>query len=235
MNAGYVNIIDRFTRGKSTRTDYRTLLKLSNATRVEAIKAFEQLSLRLSQSSLVSFEKSKRERHSSFKKQKGKSAAVLRSRISTTPRRRGRPKSTPELPPKRTAGSPKASQALVLRPKTQEKTSKTLKPPSRSQQGPDARPRQKVQTASNAREMSVAREDSLLSPTTPSLARSNRISMMSFASDSTKIGEIPERKLSKPLVLNTEGENHLANTAFPLAPWTKPEKPRSRFMRLFRK
>ena len=199
------------------------------------MKTFEQLSLRLSQSSLALSEKSKRERHSSSKKQKRKSAAVLRSSIGATHRRHGRPKSAPELPLKQAAGSPKTSQALVLRPKAQEKTSKMLNLPNKQQQGLEARPRQRVQTVSNARETSVAMEDSLLSPKMSSLARSNRISMMSFASDSTKIGEIPERKLPRPLGLNTEGENHLADTAFPLAPWTKPEKPRSRFMRLFRK
>jgi hypothetical protein len=59
--------------------------------------------------------------------------------------------------------------------------------------------------------------------------------MMSFASDSTKLGEIPERKIPRPAMLNPENKDYLADTAFPLAPWTKPEKPRSRFMRLFRR
>lgn len=235
LNAGYVNIIDRFTRGESTRTDYRTLMKLSNASRGEAMKTFKQLSLRLSQTSPALSEKSKHERHSSSRKQKRKSAAALSSSIGASHRPIDRPKSTPESPRKRTVRGPKTSQALALRPKAREKTSKMLNFPNKQQQGLEARPRQRVQSVSNAGKTSVTMEKSLLSPTMPSFVRSNRISMMSFASDSTKIGEIPERKLPRPLVLNTEGENHLANTAFPLAPWTKPEKPKSRFMRLFRK
>lgn len=235
LNAGYVNIIDRFTRGESTRADYRTLVNLSNASRAEAMKTFEQLTLRLSQTSLALSEKSKPERHSSSKKQKKKPTTALRNSTSTTHRRHGRLKSAPELPLKRTSGSPKSFQALVLRPKAQEVKSKMVELPDKPQEGLNARPRHSPRIVSNAREIPVAMEESLLSPTRPNLARSKRISIMSFASDSTKIGEIPERKLPRPLMLNSEGENHMADTAFPLAPWTKPEKPKSRFMRLFRK
>jgi hypothetical protein len=53
LNAGFVSVIERFTRGRSTSTDYQALLNLSNASRMEAINTFEQLSQRLSRSSLA--------------------------------------------------------------------------------------------------------------------------------------------------------------------------------------
>jgi hypothetical protein len=72
------------------------------------------------------------------------------------------------------------------------------------------------------------------SPTVPD----NRISVISFASDSTKLGEIPDRKWFRRGILGDDnGQSYLSDTAFPRATWRQrePEKPRSRFMRLFRK
>jgi hypothetical protein len=56
---------------------------------------------------------------------------------------------------------------------------------------------------------------------------------MSFASDSTKIGEIPEHKWTRPAML--EDGKFSVTTYYPLEPYQEPEKQRSRFMRLFRR
>lgn len=58
------------------------------------------------------------------------------------------------------------------------------------------------------------------------------MSLMSFASDSTKLGEIPERKWTRVVA---EDSTRLSGTAYPLSPWQEEQKPRSRFMRLFKK
>ena len=51
LNVGFVSVMERFTRGYSTREDYQALVNLSNSSRVQAISTFEQLSERLSPSS----------------------------------------------------------------------------------------------------------------------------------------------------------------------------------------
>jgi hypothetical protein len=56
----------------------------------------------------------------------------------------------------------------------------------------------------------------------------NRKSIMSFASDSTKLGEIPEHKWTRP-------GNFPITTYYPCEQYQEPEKPRSRFMRLFKR
>ena len=63
----------------------------------------------------------------------------------------------------------------------------------------------------------------------------NRKSMMSFASDSTKIGEIPERKWANPAMFDTGNSAFPITPYYPLGPYQEPEKQRSRFMRLFRR
>jgi hypothetical protein len=54
---------------------------------------------------------------------------------------------------------------------------------------------------------------------------------MSFGSDSTKIGEIPEHKWAR----QPDGGIFPVRTYYPLEPYQEPEKPRSRFMRLFKR
>lgn len=59
---------------------------------------------------------------------------------------------------------------------------------------------------------------------------------MSFASDSTKLGEIPEHKWTKPHALFEDGDFKFpVTTYYPLEPYQDQEKKRARFMRLFRR
>ncbi|KIN06073.1 hypothetical protein OIDMADRAFT_176179 [Oidiodendron maius Zn] len=71
LNAAFMSIIERFTKGRSTREDYHTLMSLSNASRLEAMRTFEQLSKRLPQSALSltpQTKSSERHTHSSQKR-----------------------------------------------------------------------------------------------------------------------------------------------------------------------
>jgi len=63
----------------------------------------------------------------------------------------------------------------------------------------------------------------------------NRKSIMSFASDSTKLGEIPEHKWARSAMYEDVNVKFPVRTYYPLEPYQEPEKQRSRFMRLFRK
>lgn len=56
---------------------------------------------------------------------------------------------------------------------------------------------------------------------------------MSFASDSTKLGEIPERKWGRNADL--DGGQFTITPYYPMEPYQEPEKPRSRLRRLFGK
>lgn len=66
----------------------------------------------------------------------------------------------------------------------------------------------------------------------------NRKSIMSFASDSTKLGEIPEYKWMRPAMFESVGENREVQfpvtTFYPMEPWQEPEKRRGRLRKLFR-
>jgi hypothetical protein len=215
LNAGFVSIIDRFTRGESTRTDYQTLVNLSNASKVEAIKTFEQLSARISRSSVaISISKPKRKTHSGSK---GKKAGFSQSSGSS---HSGRPepvrsRSAPELSLKQTALGPATAHGWV-RPKGQKSGRKRAIDPS----------------SSRRKSVPHGRQEPLAPEPLPLPGPENRMSIMSFASDSTKLGEIPERRGA---TANLGNQENFTSTVFPLAPWKRPEKPRSRFMRLFGK
>jgi len=169
--------------------------------------------------------KPKRKAHSSSKSQKTATSQASGSSHA----RRTRPthsRSAPELSIKQTALGPATTQGWV-RPKGQGRK-KQINPGS-SRQKSDLHDHPK----SLAAEPVTLPTGNKHAPSPPlHTSPGNRMSIMSFASGSTKIGEIPERKGA---IYSPEGQEYLANTVFPLAPWKRPEKPRSRFMRLFKK
>ena len=63
----------------------------------------------------------------------------------------------------------------------------------------------------------------------------DRKSIMSFASNSTKLGEIPEHKWTTPPVFEGGEVIFPVRAYFPLDSYQAPEKPRSRFMKFFRR
>ena len=203
-------------------------MNLSNASRVEAIKTFEQLSARISRSSVaLSTTKPKRKTQSSSKGQK---AASSRSSGSSHSGRPGpvRSRSAPELSLKQTALGPATTQGWV-RPKGQKWGRKRVIDPSSPRRKSDPHGPQKPLAAEPTIPPVVKKHAP--SPL-PLPGPDNRMSIMSFASDSTKLGEIPERRGA---TVNPDNQEYFTSTVFPLAPWKRPEKPRSRFMRLFGK
>lgn len=201
-------------------------MNLSNASRVEAIKTFEQLSARISQPSLaLSATKSKLRSHRSSKSKNAAASQTSRGGHE----KRSRPthsRSAPELSIN-TAPEPATAQWAV-RPKAQKRKGQINPGSARRKSHPHVHPK-----SLSAESVAFRSDGKHSSSPSPPLGPSNRMSIMSFASDSTKIGEIPERKGAQRSPDDDQG--YLANTVFPLAPWKRPEKSRSRFMRLFRK
>ncbi|KAH8791468.1 hypothetical protein BGZ57DRAFT_591245 [Hyaloscypha finlandica] len=234
LNAGFVSVIERFTRGRSTSTDYQALLNLSNASRMEAINTFEQLSHRLSRSSLALIlsgtERPLAKRRTHQRRRKTSSSSTGHAKHS-------RSKSAPDLSvtplgPANTGGwvRPKSGRKLSSDSKlsgasgssTPRRSSpKTHCPkPSTSTQRTSPPSSGRVTTQPRRTPAGDAKMD-------------NRNSIRSFATDSTKLGEIPEHKWAQPAMLGS-GQFPIKRY-YPLEPYQEPEKQRSRFMRFFRR
>jgi hypothetical protein len=214
---------------------------------MEAIHTFEQLSQRLSQSSLAlvpSNKHNEKRRH----KRKAKSASSLGNV------KHARSKSAPQL--SITPLGPATSDGWV-RPKPGRKLSADSKSsgiasPKRRSAAPRAPsspqslslPAPPSQRPAALLPLPIPRsthphQDTTSSaqtqrPIVPPPRPNNRKSVMSFASDSTKLGEIPEHKWTRPGMF-VEGGQFPVRTYYPLEPYQEPEKPRSRLMRLFRR
>ncbi|TVY22594.1 hypothetical protein LHYA1_G008768 [Lachnellula hyalina] len=226
LSTGFLSIIERFTKVGSTSSDYQVLLNLSNTTRNETIQTFDQLSKRLSSSSLALApgKQSSDTRHSrNGHRYKTKKSTVQHTRTKNSPdvsvTRNGwvRPKSN-----KNRSSDSKS-------PRTTETKRKAAAVPPKA---PLPAPQTLLTYPSGPYPISP--------PHPPHLSRrETRKSIMSFASDSTKLGEIPEHKWTRPpIVYETggfDGAGFPVTTYYPLQPYQEPVKPRSRFMRMFRK
>lgn len=219
LNAGFVSVIERFTRGKSTNTDYTALMNLSNASRLETLSTFEHLAKRLSQSSLALVPPS------SYSEKRTRSGHKRKAK---------KPSSANTLKPGRSNNAPSLSISSTgwVRPKPNRKSS------SGSKSSGSSTPK-----CSSAKYHSPTRSPRATKIVSPSQQRSslprpkvdNRKSIVSFASDSTKLGEIPEYKWRTPPIYDDGNVNFPVQTYYPLEPYQEPEKQRSRFMRLFRR
>jgi hypothetical protein len=206
--------------------DYQTLVNLSNVSRIEAINTFGQLSTRLSHSQLALSSEEAKFKRKRGAQEKGSSSSLKKERQRST---HSRSKSAPDLSITMTALGPTSSKGWV-RPKPRRNASSTS---TKSQSSALASPKKSLQPQhrSESAGIPITSHRHRNPRSTPVLdaeqvsRHSHRHSIMSFASDSTKLGEIPERHWSKP--------NLPTPTAFPLTPFREPHKPRSRFMRLF--
>ncbi|TVY85547.1 hypothetical protein LSUE1_G000076 [Lachnellula suecica] len=219
LTTGFLSVIERFTKGRSSTSDYQALLNLSNTTRNETIHTFSQLSSRLSNSSFVSAPSNEPlKRHTV-----GKTSPRIETRKPTT--RHTRAKSAPDLSV--TPLGP-ASSSGWIRPKPGRRR------PSKSQSLSSIDSRRKETSpkpiSSTPQQLSAPTSAPQLTHRHSSSRRENRKSIMSFASDSTKLGEIPEYKWARP-----RDDQFPITTYYPLELYEEPVKSRSRFMRLFRK
>lgn len=241
LNAGFVSMIGKLIRREITRSDYKKLVDLSNSSRDEAIDAFEQLSGRLSQSVGALLGRKKNQPRASGKSAGPKASPSRRSMTSSPVH--SRPKRASESSVGKTILGPSAPQGWAS-PRGERSAStkpNSLQAPSHSRLRAPAKskPRshagsQKSKAKSSSTALPTQARHPLISPS-PYVSTS-RISLVSFASDSTKLGEIPDRKW--PAGNDDDVRKACPNgTALPLTPSGEDElkKPRSRFLRLFRK
>lgn len=194
--------------------DYGSLVLLSNASRAEAIKAFDQLSRRLdsgpsrtSVASAPTASKHKRKHRSSSStasSKNGRSGPSKEPSGSTqTPQERGR---TDEQKwrddRKKLAGLLSAPVPALATPPVTAPTA--AGPQSWTPSGPSR------------------------------TAVSNRISFASVSTDSTKLGEIPQRKLRLRYAYDSTSEEYNVPPVFPLKPYETPVKEK-KFLGLFRR
>ncbi|APA10651.1 hypothetical protein sscle_06g054210 [Sclerotinia sclerotiorum 1980 UF-70] len=205
LNTAFTSAIVSFSRGKVKSSDREALIKLSNESRVETINTLNELSKRISVSS-----------------------SSLTSRDALTETKHGRRKRdqnlVPTVPTKPTALGlatrdgwvrSKSSKKGAAKPKTH--AGKASVTESRGEQKP--MPSQPVDV--------VRKRDPIPMPRT---ATENRKSGFSFASDSTKLGEIPEHRLARLLATSEHNDTgyYMHTVAYPLAPY-QPEPQKRRF------
>jgi len=237
LNAGFVSVIERFTKGRSTSTDYQALQNLSNASRMEAIHTFEQLANRLSRSSLTLLPANKQHERLRHERKSSKNSSSAVGHV-----RHARSKSAPEL-----AVTPLGyanSEGWVRSKPGRKRTSDSSRHRGTSTRKRSSVRRQPQNSPRQANPASIPRSEPSPAlplikappPPPPPRARTeNRKSIMSFASDSTKLGEIPEHRWNRPAMFGTADGNFPVTAFYPLEPHQEPEKPRSRLMRLFRR
>jgi hypothetical protein len=119
-----------------------------------------------------------------------------------------------------------------------EKTSKATKgDPERTRKSPPSSSPTPPKTPGKEPQIrtSLAIKPSPRSPKSPNKAMPNRISILSFSSDSTKLGEIPERKWRSVMhysAADPDGDEYNVRPVFPLKPYTVEVRER-RFFGLF--
>ncbi|RDL40377.1 uncharacterized protein BP5553_00356 [Venustampulla echinocandica] len=228
LTTGFLSIIERFSTGKSTPSDYQALLDLSDTTRSETINTFDRLSKRLSASSLVPAGTSKastsrpRTRHHN---------GVERSAVKHSGH--GRARSAPNLS---TTPLGPATAAGWIRPRhTKKRTSSSSKSDSLPSSPNPKRPVRALPAPPLPQQAAKPTHHSQTPRRVP-LQKQNRQSIMSFASDSTKLGEIPEHKwTTRPAVFESGDIGFPVTPYYPIKQWQEPVKQRSRFMRLFKR
>jgi hypothetical protein len=202
---------------------------------MDAINTFEELSRRLSRSSLALVPSSTNKdlaKHRTHQRRRKTSSSTGHTRHSHS-------KSAPVLSP--TPLGPANTDGWV-RPKSRRKLSTDSKSvglsgtstPRRS--SPKTHSPQPSTSTKRTSPMSLERVTMQPRRTTAdhTTRPDNRNSINSFATDSTKLGEIPEHKWARPIMVGS-GQFPIRRY-YPLEPYhQEPEKQRSRLMRFFRR
>ncbi|KAF7930821.1 hypothetical protein EAE99_004071 [Botrytis elliptica] len=212
LNTAFTSAVALFSQGKVKPADQELFIKLSNKSRAETITALDSLSKRLSKSS---------------------SSLVSRDPATRSPNHRRKRRQTPHPPPpiptKPTALGP-ATKNGWIRPKPTKKDIPKSKPQTRKA----------TLTKSTLKEKSAPSQSFTLleekQEALPKRAAENRKSGFSFASDSTKLGEIPDSRITRLLPdpgTGTSSHNQYSRyyptaVAFPLAPY-QPAPRKRRF------
>lgn len=223
LNAAIANLIRTASKSHTPGLDYQSLMSLSNSSRLQAIKTFDQLSRRLD---------SKSSRSSAASTSSSKSSRTSRTSSS---------KASKSSSSSKSSGASKSSDSGKRHKKTK---------PSRKHDHADHKESRR-RDAGRAGERPLRLEMSIATPLLDSMDRSfehsassslrrrpsfaNRFSLISMSSDSTRLGEIPERKWHRPHN-NAGGSLDEYNTPvmYPVRPYHPPVKER-RFLGLFRR
>jgi hypothetical protein len=243
LNNGLVAIITSFLgHGRNdAMLDYRSLTSLSENSRIEALSALSQLSYRLSQSSLSLLQPSQKRsgnKHIRRKSHESEAATVRRMQ------------------------APNASESLlaIVKPRPRRRTSGGSRPPNGATHA-ESKPNPARPTARKSAGLSSKSTPNLRHPTTPPPyspipSRSHHTpkpddsaeeifrrrvekvtpSMHTFASNSTKVGEIPMCKWNTPYDFDEMMRRNAEAASRPVAAHTTTEqRSRGRLFNLFRK
>lgn len=223
LNAAIANLIRTASKSHGPGLDYQSLMSLSNASRLQAIKTFDQLSRRLD---------SKSSRSSVASTASSRSSRTSKSSTSKASKSTSSSKST---------GASKSSDSGRKHKKT-----KTSKHGHSDRKETRRRDKERVSERPLRMEMSIATplldsmDHSLEHSARSSLRRrpsfANRFSLISMSSDSTRLGEIPERKWAHRRHDNPVGGLDEYNTPvmYPVRPY-QPQVKERRFLGLFRR
>ncbi|ATZ54423.1 hypothetical protein BCIN_10g04260 [Botrytis cinerea B05.10] len=211
LNTAFTSAVVLFSRGKVKPADQELFIKLSNKSRTEAINTLDNLSKRLSKSS---------------------SSLVSHDTVNPSkPHRRKRHRNPPPtLPTQPTALGPATKNGWIRSKPTKNDLPKSK---TRTQKSTLTKSTHKEKPATSRPITLLEKQES-----PPKTAVENRKSGFSFASDSTKLGEIPESKMARLLagagagagVASHDNDSRYYPTvvAFPLAPY-RAEPPKRRF------
>ncbi|KAK7749872.1 hypothetical protein SLS53_000454 [Cytospora paraplurivora] len=210
LNAAIAKLMRLASKGESPDLDYQSLMSLSNASRLQAIKTFDRLSHRISSkssgTSVVAPEKvsrsSKTAKTSASPGDKVNDVPPSSSASSKDDRRRGDPK----LSRGRGHGHGRGNDARARKSRSKGRRSRTdhdhdhdqmppgtlvsLAPPT----PPLAPPLEPTVRNSDGDGADGAASKAHQGRRTTASSLKNRFSLISMSSDSTRLGEIPERK-----------------------------------------
>ncbi|KAK3945014.1 hypothetical protein QBC46DRAFT_336861 [Diplogelasinospora grovesii] len=235
LSAAVRNLLRISSKNQRPVLDYDSLLSLSNGSRVEAIRAIDGLSRRLGSSSPASVVSSSSKTSSNSSSTRSKSSRHKRHRPSTSSTTLTRANDGP-LPDKASKKPPVEKEKE--KHKSRSKPTRSPDPPTPSSPRPSRRSHVRPASVEVCDEKPEARRRSARSPkvdgASPTAAASCRMSIMTIASDSTRLGEVPERKWRPRHTTDScDSDEFNVTPVYPLKPYKPPVKEKRGLWGLF--
>ncbi|KAG8158924.1 hypothetical protein KVR01_011367 [Diaporthe batatas] len=236
LNAAIASLIRTASKGRGAGLDYQSLMSLSNSSRSQAIKAFDQLSRRLdssrsSRSSAASTTSSSKSARTSKSSSSKASKTTTSSSSSSKPSDGGKHKRKSSKASKRHNHNTGHKE-----PRRQQQQHQEAERP-----GERLPPLRMDMSSSIATPLLDAMDHSPEHSARSSLRRrpsfANRFSLISMSSDSTRLGEIPERKWHRGGGGGGGGfglDEYNTPVMYPVRPY-QPQVRERRFLGLFRR
>lgn len=226
LNAVIAGLIRVASKSSDPAMDYQSLMSLSNSSRIQAIKAFDSLSQRLGSKSSLSSVASTSTSRSSKSSTSSKSSKSSKSSQS---------KSSSSGTSSRTKDNKSKKRAKVSKTRSKDDGKQLVKASSRRQdEGPSPPPLPTSSIPTPLLDLMECRDEGRLLGRRPSTT--NRFSLVSISSGSTKLGEIPESRWRRRYGDDWDGGSgdYNAHVVYPLRPFQPVAKER-RFLGLFRR